>query len=80
MSFYSCKKLKNVLLFVYKIERLIMKDQEKNENILFKKLDLAFVYIFIFLVGIAIVLSMTSYLNNKVKEFSEGAVYTNINK
>ena len=57
-----------------------MKDQEKNENILFKKLDLAFVYIFIFLVGIAIVLSMTSYLNNKVKEFSEGAVYTNINK
>ena len=57
-----------------------MKDQEKNENILFKKLDLAFVYIFIFLVGIAIVLSMTSYLNNKVKEFSENSVYTDVNK
>lgn len=51
-----------------------MEDFEKKENILFKKLDLAFVYIFIFLVGVAIVLTMTSYLNNKVKEFNEESV------
>ena len=57
-----------------------MKEQESKGNILFKKLDLAFVYIFIFLVGIAIVLSMTSYLNNKVKEFTEGSVYTDVNE
>ena len=48
-----------------------MENTEKKESILFKKLDLAFVYVFIFLVGIAIVLAMTSYLNNKVKEFNE---------
>ena len=57
-----------------------MKNQEEKDNFLFKKLDLAFVYIFIFLVGVAIVLSMTSYLNKKVKEFSESSVYTNINE
>ena len=49
----------------------------KKESILFKKLDLAFVYLFIFIVGIAIVLIMTSYINNKVKEFSEEAVAIN---
>ena len=43
----------------------------KVESILFKKLDLAFVYLFIFLVGIAIVLIMTSFLNSKVQEFNE---------
>lgn len=48
--------------------------EEKKENFLFKKLDLAFVYIFIFLVGIAIVLSMVSYINNKVNEFSDAAL------
>ena len=47
---------------------------EKKESILFKRLDVAFVYLFVFLVGIAIVLAMTSYLNNKVKEFSENSV------
>lgn len=51
-----------------------MDDFEKKESILFKKLDLAFVYLFIFLVGIAIVLIMTSYLNSKVKEFNEEAI------
>ena len=44
---------------------------DKKESTLFKKLDVAFVYLFIFLVGIAIILGMTSYLNNKVKEFGE---------
>ena len=48
-----------------------MNNNKQNENILFKKLDLAFVYLFIFFVGVAIVLAMTSFLNNKVKEFSE---------
>ena len=36
---------------------------EKKESFLFKKLDVTFVYLFVFLVGIAIVLAMTSYLN-----------------
>lgn len=57
-----------------------MENTEKKENILFKKLDLAFVYLFIFLVGIAIVLSMTSYLNNKVKEFNDNSVLVEANK
>ena len=47
---------------------------EKKESILFKELDVAFVYLFIFLVGIAIVLGMTSYINGKVAEFNEGSV------
>ena len=51
-----------------------MENLEKKESFLFKKLDLAFVYLFIFLVGIAIVLGMTSYLNNKVKEFNENSI------
>ena len=47
---------------------------DKKKSFLFKKLDIAFVYLFIFLVGIAIILGMTSYLNNKVKEFSESSI------
>lgn len=38
--------------------------KEEKESFLFKKLDLAFVYIFIFIVGIIIVFIMTSYINN----------------
>ena len=49
-------------------------ESEKKESFLFKKLDLAFVYLFVFLVGIAIVLAMASYLNNKVKEFNEESI------
>lgn len=49
-------------------------ENEKKESFLFKKLDLAFVYLFVFLVGIAIVLAMTSYLNNKVKEFNDSSM------
>ena len=52
---------------------------EKKESILYKKLNLAFVYIFIFLIGMLIVFFMTSYLNNKVKEFNNEIV-TNTNK
>ena len=48
--------------------------EEKKESGLFKKLDVAFVYLFIFLVGIAIVLGMTSYLNSKVKEFTDTSI------
>ena len=47
---------------------------EKKNSILFKKLDLVFVYSFIFFIGIAIVLMMTTYLNNKVKEFNQEIV------
>ena len=59
---------------MYSKERLYMKESESKGTILFKKLDLAFIYLFIFLVGIAIVLAMTSFLNNKVKEFNEEAI------
>ena len=52
---------------------------EKKESILYKKLNLAFVYIFIFLIGMLLVFFMTSYLNNKVKEFNNEIV-TNTNK
>lgn len=48
--------------------------EEKKDSVLFKKLDLAFVYLFVFLVGIAIVLAMTSYLNDKVKEFGDTSI------
>lgn len=51
-----------------------MENHEEKGNVLFKKLDLAFVYLFVFLVGIAIVLAMTSFLNNKVQEFKEDAI------
>ena len=48
-----------------------MEEFEKKESFLFKKLDLVFVYLFIFIVGIIIVFIMTSYLNSKVQEFNE---------
>lgn len=48
-----------------------MEELKKKESLWFKKIDLAFVYLFVFLAGIAIVMIMTSYLNNKVKEFNE---------
>ena len=54
--------------------------ETKKESGLFKKLDVAFVYLFIFLVGIAIVLGMTSYLNSKVKEFSESSIAYNLER
>lgn len=50
------------------------KTETKKESVLFKDLDLAFVYIFIFLAGLGIVLFMTNYLNNKVQEFTDGSV------
>ena len=57
-----------------------MENQEKKEKFLLKKLDLIFVYLFIFLVGVAIVLAMTSYLNNKVKEFNSDLIAVEIVK
>lgn len=50
-----------------------MEKEENKTSVLFKELDLAFVYICIFVVGMAIVLTMTTYLNSKVKEFSVDA-------
>ncbi len=55
-------------------------ENQKKESFLFKKLDLAFVYLFVFLVGIAIVLAMTSYLNSKVKEFNDNSMAAAIGK
>jgi len=55
-----------------------MENNEQKGNILFKKLDLAFVYLFVFLVGVAIVLAMTSFLNDKVKEFTDDAIALNL--
>ena len=57
-----------------------MKIKESKESILFKNLDLIFVYLIIFVIGIAIVLIMTSYLNNKVKEFSDEATAITVEK
>lgn len=57
-----------------------MKNTENKENMLFKELNIVFVYLFIFLVGVAIVLSMTSYLNNKVKEFNSDSILVETNK
>ena len=51
-----------------------MGSKESKGILLFKKLDLVFVYLFVFLVGVAIVLAMTSFLNNKVKEFTKEAI------
>lgn len=57
-----------------------MENNEQKGNLLFKKLDLVFVYLFVFLVGVAIVLAMTSFLNDKVKEFTEDAIAINIQR
>ncbi len=48
-----------------------MENTEKKKSILFKELDVVFVYLIIFFVGMVIVFGMTSYLNTKVKEFNE---------
>lgn len=54
--------------------------QEKKKSFLFRDLNLAFVYLSIFLIGIAIVMFMTTYLNNKVKEFSTESMTTTVSK
>ena len=47
-----------------------MEEQKDKESFLYKKLDLGFVYIFIFLVGFAIVLFMINYLNSKIQDYT----------
>lgn len=47
---------------------------EKKDNILYKELNLVFVYAFIFLVGIGIVLFMTNYINNEIKELNSNTI------
>lgn len=49
---------------------------EEKESILFKKLDLAFVYVFIFAFGLLVVFIMTTYLNNKVEELTDPLAFT----
>ena len=48
--------------------------KEEKDSVLFKKLDLAFVYLTIFIIGIAIVFIMTGYINNKVEEFTNETI------
>ena len=50
----------------------------KMKNLWNKRLDLIFVYLFIFLCGVAIIMAMTSYLNDKVQEFTETTMLQNI--
>lgn len=52
-----------------KVERF-----NKNKSVLFKNLNLVFVYAFIFIFGMIIVFVVTSYLNYKVKEFTESSI------
>ena len=54
--------------------------KEEKEKFLFKKLDLVFVYLFIFIVGIIIVFIMTTYINNQVKECTEETMYTELSQ
>lgn len=57
-----------------------MVDGKDKDNVLFKDLDLIFVYLFIFLVGILIVLLMTTYINNQVQEFDKSIVASSVLK
>ena len=52
-----------------------MKKGKKN-NILKQELNITVVYILIFIVGIAIVLFMTNYLNKQVKSIEGPAIVT----
>lgn len=53
-----------------------MEEEKKNSvSIWHRDLNLVFVYVVVFLVGIIIVSIMTTILNNRVKELNEG-LYT----
>lgn len=47
---------------------------EEKKSFLHKELNLAFVYIFIFIVGLGIVFAMVTYINDQVKNFSSAAL------
>ena len=44
---------------------------EEKKSIWYRNLNLAFVYIVIFLFGLIVVFAMTTILNNKVNELNE---------
>ena len=46
------------------------------KEILKKEINITFVYIFIFVIGMAIVFFMTSYINKQVKEANEQVAVT----
>lgn len=48
-----------------------MEEHKNKESFLYKKLDLTFVYLFIFLAGTAIVLFMINYLNSKIQDYTK---------
>ena len=52
---------------------------DKKDNILFKDLNLAFVYISILVIGLFIVFLMTTYINNKVSEFESSTTHQYLN-
>ena len=45
-------------------------NNNSNNSILYKELNLGFVYVIIFLVGLIIAISMISYINLKVKDIT----------
>ncbi len=47
---------------------------EKKESVLYKELNVGFVYVFVLIVGFIIVFSMITFLKNKVNEITEGTV------
>lgn len=52
---------------------------EKKESVLYKELNVGFVYVFVLIVGFIIVFSMITFLKNKVNEITEGTVASSIN-
>ena len=48
--------------------------EEKKESILFKDMNLLFVYIVIFIFGLVTVFIMTNIINTKVEEFNNSVI------
>lgn len=57
-----------------------MEEEKTSVSIWHRDLNLIFVYVVIFLAGIVTVSIMTTILNNKVKEITNGDIYTQTNQ
>ena len=66
-----------VLLLLIGESDSMEEEKETSVSIWHKDLNLVFVYIVIFLAGIVVVSIMTTILNNKVNEISNGSIYNN---
>ena len=51
--------------------------EEKKESILFKDMNLVFVYVVIFLFGLVTVFIMTNVINGKVEEINNSMISQN---